>query len=341
MQQKIRMWEVSPQNTLTEISSGGISLEKRLEDWLESDISMLDPNLLVIGRQVRTDFGGEIDLLCLDIGGALVVVELKKGRTPRDVAAQTLEYASWARDRSYEDIEKIFDDYHKGQKLDDAFREQFGEDIDIPKTLNESHRSLIVAEAMDVSTERIVRYLSDMKVPINVATVQYFRAHDGKEILAQVFLIEPELVETNAQSKSRRRGYSHMSEIRASAEANGVGELFKRISEGASGRLSPFANGSNLGFRPPAGSGNYQMIFDINPSDSDSDRGLRFRLHGRRLADYFGLAEDKIKDCLPSSMENMLASEWRGGTSEPNWIGFKGYFRSTEEIDKFWTTLKK
>ena len=34
MPQRIRMWEVTPQNTLSEISSNEISLEERLEDWL-------------------------------------------------------------------------------------------------------------------------------------------------------------------------------------------------------------------------------------------------------------------------------------------------------------------
>ena len=104
MPQKIRMWEVTAENSLNEITSSEISLEQRLEDWLESDISMLDPDLLVIGRQVRTDFGGEIDLLCLDSAGTLVVVEIKKGRTPREVTAQALDYASWARGLSSERI---------------------------------------------------------------------------------------------------------------------------------------------------------------------------------------------------------------------------------------------
>ncbi len=89
MPQKIRMWEVTDQNTLAEIPDSEIKLEQRLEDWLESDISMLDPDLLVIGRQVKTGFGGEIDLLCLDSSGALVVVELKKGKTPPEVSAHT------------------------------------------------------------------------------------------------------------------------------------------------------------------------------------------------------------------------------------------------------------
>ena len=71
MPQKVRLWEVSPQSTLTEIARSEISLEQRLEDWLANDISMLDSNLSVIGRQVRTDFDGAIDLLCLDSQGTL------------------------------------------------------------------------------------------------------------------------------------------------------------------------------------------------------------------------------------------------------------------------------
>ena len=170
MTQKIRMWEVSPQNTLTEISSGEISLEERLEDWLESDISMLAPNLLVIGRQVQTAFGGWIDLLCLDSNGDTVVVELKKGRTPREVTAQALDYASWVRGLSFDEITDIAERYSKlGGLLTEAFEERFEEPL--PDTLNQNHHTLIVAETMDDSTERIVRYLSDMNLPINVATV--------------------------------------------------------------------------------------------------------------------------------------------------------------------------
>ena len=41
-----------------------------------------NPSLMVIGRQVRTSFGGALDLLCMDGDGNLVVVELKRGQTP-------------------------------------------------------------------------------------------------------------------------------------------------------------------------------------------------------------------------------------------------------------------
>ena len=78
MPQKIRMWEITPEDVPIEMTPDEINLERRLEKWLESDVSMLDANLMVIGRQVRTDFDKRIDLLCLDSSGALVVVELKK-----------------------------------------------------------------------------------------------------------------------------------------------------------------------------------------------------------------------------------------------------------------------
>ena len=89
--QQVHLWEVISDKKLYEIPSNQINLEERLEDWLATDISILDPNLLVIGRQVRTSFGGEIDLLCLDSVGDTVVVELKKGKTPREVTAQVLD----------------------------------------------------------------------------------------------------------------------------------------------------------------------------------------------------------------------------------------------------------
>ena len=82
--QEIRLWEVIDESKLTKIRSNRVAFEERLEDWLEYDISIIDPNLLVIGRQVQTDFGKVMDLLCLDKNGDIVAIELKRGQTPRD-----------------------------------------------------------------------------------------------------------------------------------------------------------------------------------------------------------------------------------------------------------------
>ena len=137
--------------------------------------------------QVRTSFGGALDPLCMDGEGNLVVVELKRGQTPRDVTSQALEYSSWVKDLEFDEIKGIADSYPGlSGTLETAFREKFGSEL--PDELNQGHRCLIVAESVDASTDRIVRYLAEMGVPINVATVQHFEDANGRELLAQVYL---------------------------------------------------------------------------------------------------------------------------------------------------------
>lgn len=65
----------------------------------------------MVGRQVETDFGGLIDLLCVDAAGDLVVVELKRDKTPREITAQALDYASWVVNLTHERVTSIAEAY--------------------------------------------------------------------------------------------------------------------------------------------------------------------------------------------------------------------------------------
>ena len=340
MTHQIRMWEVTDGNRPTEIRRDQVNLEKRLQDWLEEDISMLDPDLLVIGREVPTAYGGKIDLLCLDSSGGLVVVELKKGRTPREVTAQVLDYAYWVRDLSYDEIAALFDDYRKSSLvLTEAFEQKYGDEL--PATLNESHRSVIVAEEMDGGTERIVRYLSDLDVPINVATVQHFKTEDGREMLAQVYLIEPEIAADTAQTASRKTTYLSVRERQALADERGVGDLYRLFKDKASGSL----------FTNSMGAGNIALIVRVEDGtrtilvmhvgESDQTSGLRFRLNATRLMNHFGLSEEQIRECLPENVQDMPDSEWRGASTDKtaDWKGFKGHFRDIDEVERFMAML--
>lgn len=87
----IRMWKISD-NEPNEIKKTTIPLEENLETWLENDISMISENLLVIGRQVPTSYRGFIDLLSIDDQGNLIIIELKRDKTPRDITAQFYEF---------------------------------------------------------------------------------------------------------------------------------------------------------------------------------------------------------------------------------------------------------
>ena len=58
MSNEVRLWQIESDENLNEIQRASLDLEARLQDWLARDISILDPGLVVIGREVETDFGG-------------------------------------------------------------------------------------------------------------------------------------------------------------------------------------------------------------------------------------------------------------------------------------------
>jgi len=202
MPEEVKIWKIMDGDRLKEIRRTKLDLENRLEQWLENDISIISNNLLIIGRQVRTEFGGEIDLLCLERNGDAVVVELKRDKTPRDVVAQVLDYGSWVNDLSNDKISEIANEYlGDNGPLEEAFKHKFNEEI--PEVLNENHKLLIIASDMDSSSERIVRYLSNSYgVGINTVSFQYLKDDDGSEFLARVFLIAPSQVEQKLQTRS-------------------------------------------------------------------------------------------------------------------------------------------
>lgn len=174
--------------------------ESRIEDWIFENPKMVHLDVLPIGRQVRTDYGGEIDILAIDIDGNIVIIELKRNRTPRDVTAQIIDYASWAVTLSPRRIHEIT--FSKiGRRLDEVFRERFG--IAPPEVLNTSHRMVIVASEFDASSKRIVEYLAEHHgLDINAAFFRMFE-HQGQQFLATEWLMDPELVEERSEAKTR------------------------------------------------------------------------------------------------------------------------------------------
>jgi hypothetical protein len=154
---------------------GSLDLEERLEDFLDKDINIASPNWMVIGRQVYTDYGKYVDLLAIDLDGNLILIELKKNKTPREVVAQLLDYASWVKNLKDDDITRIYEEYKQkyhpekaNVSLDDTFCKRFNLK-EMPEELNDSHQMVVVASKLDESTERIVKYLADEhNVPINI-----------------------------------------------------------------------------------------------------------------------------------------------------------------------------
>jgi hypothetical protein len=201
---EVGIWRIDG-DPVRRVNAARLKAEKRLEDVLEEDISILGLGpLLVLGRQVATDFGTFIDLLAIDSDGVLHVIELKRDKAPRNIVAQVLDYGSWVTNLGAERIAAIFEQgrFANGRTFADAFREQF--QVELPETINESHRLTIVASEVGASIERIVDYLLErFGVPINAVFFSYFQDGDA-EYLAGSWLRSTSEPETRAAATSKR-----------------------------------------------------------------------------------------------------------------------------------------
>jgi hypothetical protein len=200
------MWKIgeTPQ-ALREIK---LETEALLEEQIVKDISILNSNWLLIGQQVHTDYGKFIDLLALDASGSVIIIELKKARTPRDVVAQVIDYASWIEDLPSERLSQIYSDFAKKQPLkhatlDDAFRNKFQMEL-TEDDLNSSHQMVIVAAELDASTERIISYLNDKaSVAVNAVFFSVFEDGDSR-YLSRAWMIDPLETEEHAVNTSAK-----------------------------------------------------------------------------------------------------------------------------------------
>lgn len=188
------IWQIG--TSPTPLTATKLPSEQMLEDMIVKDPRILSNEWMLIGQQEYTAFGGRIDLLAIAPDGSLVLIELKRDKTPREIVAQALDYASWVQELTAERIVQIFERFSKGASLQEAFQQRFGSALD-EESLNLTHQIIIVAAELDPSTERIIGYLNERDIAINVLFFQVFQ-HGDQQLLSRSWLIDPGETQANA-----------------------------------------------------------------------------------------------------------------------------------------------
>lgn len=198
------------QAELVTASHSSLALEKHLECWLEkSPWAIAEEPLLVVGRQASASVeSGTIfpDLLALDKDGNLVVAELKKGKAPREVVAQLLEYAAWASELSQQRIEELAAVYlgnTSNRSLCDAFCEIF--ETDSVPILNQVQRLFVTAEEIPPSVARVCRFLrTSHGMDINCVEFSVFQTESGEILVTSDWIVGHEDVASSKQVSGNR-----------------------------------------------------------------------------------------------------------------------------------------
>ena len=172
-----------------------VDYEKDFENWLENSPNVLldeeEGSIIWIGRQVSAsvgDAGFYPDLIGIDTAGDLVIVELKKGKTPREVIAQIMEYAAWGSLLTYDELDKIAREYNKnvegyaGKSLRELHQEAFFADAEEEPEVefNKSQRLFIVAEEVSPVICQVVSFLRSHHVDISCMEYEILKSKQGE-----------------------------------------------------------------------------------------------------------------------------------------------------------------
>lgn len=183
------LWKVGKAGDCPERVPEAALSEEQLEEMIVAQPEILSSDWMLIGRQERTPYGGIVDLLAVAPDGRLVLIEIKRGKTPREVVAQALDYASWVKRLGLSEITAMYRRFSNGGDLAEDFTRRFPTRLDEDEW-NESHQIVIVAAELDGSTERIAEYLSEADIPINALCFQVFE-HAGEKLLSRAWLVDP------------------------------------------------------------------------------------------------------------------------------------------------------
>ncbi len=202
---EIKTWQIingELQVVSTDLKTQGRTEPYDLQPWIESNPEIIDPSITIIGRQVPTK-SGPLDLLAIDRSGNLVIVEIKRGKLPRDVLAQAIDYTSNVAEWNIEKIGEICFEY-SGKSLDDYLNESFT-DIDIENlNINNTQRIVLVGFSVESALERMIEWLSgNFGVIINAVVLNYIKTTSGDELLSKTSIISEELEQERIKKQKR------------------------------------------------------------------------------------------------------------------------------------------
>lgn len=215
---------------LVEYQKIPVEKEEEIEEFIENHPSILEKDMFIIGRQVITPQNTRIDLLGLDKEGNLIIIELKKDQTPRDVVSQILEYGAWAEKIQYEELNKIAKEKHLG-KYSDLYKKYEIEFDSVPEVFNESQKLIIVSEIFDEKTKNVARYLKTRAIDINCIELNFYESNGQKLADTRVVVGNEKIVveDYTQEGKKKKLSWEEKLQVASDENAKNVNDLINLI----------------------------------------------------------------------------------------------------------------
>jgi hypothetical protein len=153
--------------------------EERLQELVWDNLeAVIGQPMFPVAQKKKIQGGGVPDLIALDRGGHVAVMELKRD-VDRNQLSQALEYAGWAQSASLDELAHL---YEEGP---DKFFSDWGEftETEVPKTLSFPPHVFLIARDVHPRTERALRFIAAGQVPITMIRASFYKEEGGAMLL--------------------------------------------------------------------------------------------------------------------------------------------------------------
>lgn len=156
--------------TLEKLSNTDFRSNKLLErydiqEWIESSPEILGEEILIIAKELILPTGSRLDLLGVDKLGKLLILELKRDDSGKNIDWQAIKYASFCSNLLVDEIVQKFSDYSNTEESEARIKLESFLDVEID-AVNSSQRILLVAREFHSDVISGVLWLRDYGVEI-------------------------------------------------------------------------------------------------------------------------------------------------------------------------------
>jgi len=182
-----------------------------LQRKLRESPEVLDGNILIISEEYGEfeESGRSIDLLAVDRGGDLVVIELKRDKTGTHMELQAIRYAAMVSNLRFADLVEIYQKFMNKMKIPEAHKAKdilleflHVEQGEIPDISN-TPRILLVSQGFSKEITTAVMWLNDQGLDIKCIQLQPYK--EGSAILLDISQVIPLPSAEEYQIQRRRK----------------------------------------------------------------------------------------------------------------------------------------
>lgn len=228
------MYKVDLQNKklkkLPSVNFSDLEVKERfdIEEWVRKNPDILKEKLLVISEQKRLPSGRQPDLLALDKNGNLVIIELKRDDSGKEVYWQAITYTANFSELSFNDIINFYTKYLESiedENTDAKSRiEEFIEE-DLEK-INQKQRIILVSKKFHLDVLKAVLWLRDYEIDIRCVKLIPYKEENNQLLLDSSIIIPTPEVEDYIEKKISKQ--KEVRVIRASPFSLEKGNFYKK-----------------------------------------------------------------------------------------------------------------